>query len=64
MRKIRIVENIIGILLFLNIVFYLINKEFLNSIFFSRIIDYAFWFFLGIFMGYQLCKIIIRKSIL
>ncbi len=58
MRKERfnLYENIIAVLFMIGIVLDVINKKVLKNLIPEEIVGYFFWFTLGLFLGYKICK--------
>lgn len=58
MRKERfnLYENIIAVLFMIGIVLDVINKKLLKNLIPEEIVGYFFWFTLGLFLGYKICK--------
>ena len=55
-KRLKIYEGIVVINFIINIVFYILNKDFLNHIIPVDIAGYMFWISLGMYLGFQWCK--------
>lgn len=55
-KRFKIYEGSIVIFFFINMVFYIINMNFLNFWFPKDIAGYFFWLSLGLYLGFQFCK--------
>ncbi len=56
LKRFRIYEGTIAIFFFINMIFYIINMNYLNYWFPKDIAGYIFWLSLGLYLGFQLCK--------
>lgn len=49
-------EKSLAIFFIFNIIFYIVNEDFLKYIVPKYIAGYMFWISLGLYLGFQLCK--------
>lgn len=56
MSRIHILENSLVLLLIVDVIIYFFNKEILNLAISIKLLDYLFWFSLGLYLGFKLCK--------
>lgn len=61
-RRIIIIENVLAILFLIALVLDLINKYILRNYIPNEIIAYFFWFFIGLFIGFKICKLEFIKN--
>ena len=54
-QKFKIYNRIITLFFMFNVIFYIINRDFLKYIVPEDIAGYMFWLSLGLYLGFQLC---------
>lgn len=60
-KRLKLYEGIISIILLLNIIFYVINNEYLKYLIPKEVNDYMFWLSIGLWLGFNWCKYEVRR---
>lgn len=61
--RIILYENILAVLFMIGIILDIINEKLLYGYLPSEFVGYFFWFSLGAYLGFKICKIEFKKRI-
>ncbi len=61
MKRFKYYEAFVWLYLLFNVVFQVINEDFLDCLIPQKYICYSYWFNIGLFVGLQIHKYLVRK---
>lgn len=56
LKEVNIVEIVLGVYLFANVIFYPINGDELDYLVPEEIVIYSYWLSVGLFVGFKVCR--------
>lgn len=56
MKEVNILEIVLGVYLFVNIIFYPINRDKLDYLVSEEVSIYSYWLSIGLFVGFKTCR--------